>query len=81
MGFTDNDRRAISHVFSLRQRRPASYEKLKEYASKVVYVHGKFYDIDENGQVDNMDYPKSSKLCRRADTRAISAVSLRATAA
>ena len=61
MGFTDNDKRAIQHVFSLRQRRPASYEKLKEYASKVVYVHGKFYDIDENGQVDNMDYPKIIK--------------------
>ncbi|MDR1531121.1 MAG: sugar phosphate isomerase/epimerase [Clostridiales bacterium] len=34
------------------------YKTLKDYASKLVYVHGKFYDIDENGQVDNMDYPK-----------------------
>ncbi|MBS5523945.1 MAG: TIM barrel protein [Clostridiales bacterium] len=34
-----------------------SYETLKDYASKLIYVHGKFYDIDENGQVDNMDYP------------------------
>ena len=34
------------------------YQTLKEYASKVVYVHGKFYDIDGDGQVDNMDYPK-----------------------
>ena len=33
-----------------------SYEKLKEYASKLVYVHGKFYDIDEDGEVDSMDY-------------------------
>jgi len=33
------------------------YADLKQYASKLVYVHGKFYDIDENGQVDNMDYP------------------------
>lgn len=35
-----------------------AYKALKDYASKVVYVHGKFYDIDENGQVDNMDYPR-----------------------
>lgn len=33
-----------------------SYETLKAYASKLVYVHGKFYDIDEDGEVDNMDY-------------------------
>ena len=33
------------------------YSDLKEWASKLVYVHGKFYDIDENGQVDDMDYP------------------------
>lgn len=33
-----------------------SYETLKEYASKLVYVHGKFYDIDADGEVDNMDY-------------------------
>ena len=33
------------------------YSDLKQYASKLVYVHGKFYDIDENGQVDDMDYP------------------------
>lgn len=35
-----------------------SYKTLEKYASSLVYVHGKFYDIDENGQVDNMDYPK-----------------------
>lgn len=34
------------------------YETLKDYASKIVYVHGKFYDIDEDGEVDNMDYSK-----------------------
>lgn len=34
------------------------YKELKEYASRMVYVHGKFYDIDESGQVDDMDYPK-----------------------
>lgn len=33
-----------------------SYETLKEYASKLVYIHGKFYDIDEDGEVDSMDY-------------------------
>ena len=33
------------------------YEDLKTWAPKLVYVHGKFYDIDENGQVDDMDYP------------------------
>ncbi len=35
-----------------------TYKNLKEYASRLVYIHGKFYDIDENGEVDNMDYPK-----------------------
>jgi sugar phosphate isomerase/epimerase len=38
-----------------------SIEKLKEYASKLVYVHGKFYDLDADGQVDNMDYPRLFK--------------------
>ena len=33
------------------------YEDLKTWAPKLVYVHGKFYDIDESGQVDDMDYP------------------------
>jgi len=40
---------------------PASYDVLKQYASKLVYVHGKFYDIDENGEADNMDYAKIMK--------------------
>lgn len=39
----------------------ASYDVLKAYASKLVYVHGKFYDIDAEGQVDNIDYPKVMK--------------------
>lgn len=34
------------------------YMTLKKYASRLVYVHGKFYDINEDGQVDNMDYAK-----------------------
>lgn len=34
------------------------YKALQDYASRIVYCHGKFYDIDENGQVDNMDYPR-----------------------
>lgn len=34
------------------------YKSLQDYASRIVYCHAKFYDIDENGQVDNMDYPK-----------------------
>ena len=34
------------------------YKELKDYSPKMVYVHGKFYDIDEAGQVDDMDYPK-----------------------
>ena len=40
---------------------PASYDVLKHYASKLVYIHGKFYDIDEDGEVDNMDYAKIFK--------------------
>ena len=30
-----------------------SVKKLKELASKLVYCHGKFYDIDKDGQVDS----------------------------
>jgi sugar phosphate isomerase/epimerase len=53
----DVDRRFLA--FNSRHRGgPASYQVLKDYASKLVYVHGKFYDIDENGEVDNMDYAK-----------------------
>jgi sugar phosphate isomerase/epimerase len=35
-----------------------SYETLKQFASSIKYVHGKFYYIDEDGEVDNMDYHK-----------------------
>lgn len=55
MGPTEQDRQALFHATMF--TKPHSVEALKEYASKVVYVHGKFYDLDENGQVDNMDYP------------------------
>ena len=34
------------------------YKTLQNYASKLVYCHAKFYDINEDGQVDNMDYPR-----------------------
>ena len=37
------------------------YKDLQDNASKLVYVHGKFYDIDETGQVDDMDYPRIFK--------------------
>ena len=40
------------------QTDPFAYGVLKDYASRLVYIHGKFYDIDENGDVDNMDYHK-----------------------
>ena len=29
---------------------------------KLVYCHGKFYDLDQDGQVDNIDYPKVIRL-------------------
>jgi sugar phosphate isomerase/epimerase len=37
----------------------ASYEKLKEYASRIVYVHGKFHYIDDAGEVDSINYQKT----------------------
>jgi sugar phosphate isomerase/epimerase len=56
MGPNDVDMRLLRFVgFS---RGPASYDILKEYASRLVYVHGKFCDIDADGQVDNIDYSK-----------------------
>ncbi len=59
MNPNDVDRKALN--FLARHGGPASYDVLKDYASRLIYVHGKFYDIDENGQVDNMDYPKIMK--------------------
>lgn len=50
------DRKFIE--FHTKSTGPASYKVLKDYSSKLVYIHAKFYDIDEKGQVDNMDYPK-----------------------
>ena len=60
MGATEQDKNALQHAMVFQSvKHPV--EKLKEYASKLVYVHGKFYDIDENGQVDNIDYPRVMK--------------------
>lgn len=59
MGPNEIDRSALKFHFGFAKKH--SLEKLKEYASKLVYVHGKFYDIDENGQVDNIDYPNVLK--------------------
>lgn len=41
------------------------YKALQDYASKIVYCHAKFYDIDENGQVDNIDYPKVFDILKK----------------
>ncbi len=55
MGPNELDIEGIRHAMLF--QRGHSIEKLKEYAPQIVYVHGKFYDLDENGQVDNIDYP------------------------
>lgn len=59
---TENDLEAVKRLGRNQgpygDNKEFSYETLKEYASKLVYVHGKFYDIDENGEVDSMDYHK-----------------------
>lgn len=34
-----------------------SLDYLSKHASEVVYIHGKFHNLDENGQVDSIDYP------------------------
>ncbi len=59
MGPNEHDKAAIK--WSLDFDVHHSLENLKQLASKVVYVHGKFYDIDADGQVDNIDYPKVFK--------------------
>lgn len=51
----------IALGWTVRHAKMHSIEKLKEYAPRLVYVHGKFYDIDETGQVDNIDYPRVFK--------------------
>lgn len=60
MPLTEEDQ-AFLRFFGRHRGNPPTFKQLyadlKQYASKLVYVHGKFYDIDENGQVDNMDYP------------------------
>ena len=40
------------------QKTRASFKDLEENASKVVYIHGKFYDILDDGEVDNIEYQK-----------------------
>ena len=60
---------------------PESLEILEQYASKLVYCHGKFYDLDQDGQVDNIDYPKVIQALKRAATRVTSAVNLKVTGA
>jgi sugar phosphate isomerase/epimerase len=55
MGASEYDMKYCAR--QLASTKPDSYETLKEYASRLVYIHAKFYDIDENGQVDNIDYP------------------------
>jgi len=62
MGASELDMRVCSR--QLASDKPDSYETLKEYASRLVYVHAKFYDFDENGQVDNIDYPKVLKALK-----------------
>lgn len=62
MGPNEIDMEAIN--FHAKRRWLHPVEKLQEYASKLVYVHGKFYDIDENGQVDNIDYPRVLKALK-----------------
>jgi len=59
IGLNDVDKQALAMTKHL--VRPHSLEKLKEYASRVVYVHGKFYDLDEDGQEDSIEYPKVMK--------------------
>ncbi len=59
MGPNEHDMEAIKWSLDFDKRH--SLENLKQIASKVVYVHGKFYDIDADGQVDNIDYPKVFK--------------------
>lgn len=59
MGPNDEDNEALRWATRFVQKH--SIEKLKEYASKVVYVHGKFYDLDADGRVDNMDYTRLFK--------------------
>ena len=59
MGPNDVDKTALD--WTVKHARMHSLEKLKEFASKLVYVHGKFYDIDDDGQVDNIDYPRVIK--------------------
>jgi sugar phosphate isomerase/epimerase len=62
MGPNEIDLSAIK--FHIGFAKKHSIEKLKEYASRLVYAHGKFYDIDENGQVDNIDYPRVLKTLK-----------------
>ncbi len=59
IGLNEIDKNALRRVPG--HKRPHSLLKLKELASQVVYVHGKFYDLDADGQVDNIDYPRVFK--------------------
>lgn len=43
--------------FLVRGRMCGSLEYLSRHADEVVYVHGKFHSLTEDGQVDSIDYP------------------------
>ena len=58
MNPSDLDRNFIGRQNHMVGTGPESLEILEQYASKLVYCHGKFYDLDQDGQVDNIDYPK-----------------------
>jgi hypothetical protein len=63
----DVTKRAIQ--FSLRyiSRKPPFdqlFKELKDLAPKLVYAHGKFYDLDENDCPDDMDYPRIFKTLK-----------------
>ncbi len=62
MGATELDLKFCAR--QLASDKPDSYQTLKEYASKLVYIHAKFYDIDQDGQVDNIDYPELFKALK-----------------
>jgi sugar phosphate isomerase/epimerase len=63
----DVTKQAIQFSMHMIGRKPPFdklFKDLKDLASKLVYVHAKFYDLDENDCPDDMDYPRIFKALK-----------------
>ena len=63
--FTDDGDKAVIFNFIIKGHRPPTPpEVVKQYASKLAYVHAKFHYAEEDGTIENIDYPTYIKALK-----------------